>query len=165
MKSYLENTTLTISALEVDVVKDTQNTKSLPKSQKNGKQNAAISSVMKKFGLLSNDNIFIEFGAGKGGLSSYINAITDNDSLHVLLEREGVRYKMDMHNDNIIRFKTDILDFKLDYIDQYLQENNDKIKLKTVEDVAKKKFNLLGVAKHICGCAFDLSLTCLFNFP
>jgi tRNA:m4X modification enzyme len=28
----------------------------------------------------------------------------------------------------------------------------------------KNNFNILGVAKHICGCAFDLSLTCLNNY-
>ncbi len=28
----------------------------------------------------------------------------------------------------------------------------------------QKGYNIIGVAKHICGCAFDISLTSLFNY-
>lgn len=101
-KNLTELHGLTISGLKVDLEKDMNATKGLMKSEKNGKQNSAISEVLEKFKLIGN-KVYIEFGAGKGGLSHYINSITGDKSLHILLEREGVRYKMDKHSDNLVR--------------------------------------------------------------
>ena len=65
-----------------------------------------------------------------------------------------------------------VLYFDIDTIKKTVEkdkENKDeKLKLENENgedvDVRNKEFNLLGVAKHICGCAFDLSLACLFNY-
>jgi tRNA:m4X modification enzyme len=56
----------------------------------------------------------------------------------------------------------------LNYIDTHFSENKDKIKIKTDSEssipVSEIDYKLLGVAKHICGCALDLSLACLMNY-
>jgi len=95
----------TLSGLNINLDKVFLFTKDLAKSEKNGKQNTAIGNVMKNFDLLDYKNIYTEFGAGKGGLSYYINNLTKNNSLHILLEREGVRYKRDKFSQNLIRVK------------------------------------------------------------
>jgi tRNA:m4X modification enzyme len=92
-----------LSAMQINPEKDFDFTTDLPKSEKNGRQNKSITNVMKIFDLLDNKNIFIEFGAGKGGLSYYINTLNNDNSIHILLEREGVRYKKDKYCEGLIR--------------------------------------------------------------
>jgi tRNA:m4X modification enzyme len=102
------NFEFSLSGMEINIDKDLLNTKGLAKSEKNGKQNIAISNVIMKYNLLFSDNsdqtnVFIEFGAGKGGLSHHINKMTNNNSVHILLERDGVRYKKDRFTDKLFR--------------------------------------------------------------
>lgn len=94
-----------LSAMQINPEKDFDFTTDLPKSEKNGRQNKSITNVMKNFDLLDNKNIFIEFGAGKGGLSYYINTLNNDNSIHILLERDGVRYKKDKYCEGLIRVK------------------------------------------------------------
>jgi tRNA:m4X modification enzyme len=106
-KLSIENENLNLSISGTQIFEDDfQFTKDLAKSEKNGKQNKAISDVLSIFGLLNKNDVYIEFGAGKGGLSHYINTLTNDQSLHILLEREGVRYKRDKYSDNLIRVIT-----------------------------------------------------------
>ena len=60
----------------------------------------------------------------------------------------------------MIRYRTDIIDFNLNYLDKIEEIPVEK---DTIEKL-KENYYFIGVAKHICGCAFDLSLTCLFNY-
>jgi hypothetical protein len=53
--------------------------------------------------LISEDFTYLEFGAGKGGLSYTINSLSDSKTVHILLEREGIRNKKDRYGENIIR--------------------------------------------------------------
>jgi tRNA:m4X modification enzyme len=98
-----DNTFISLSGMEINMEKDLQSTKNLIKSEKNGQQNSAITEILKMFDLLDNRNIFIEFGAGRGGLSHHINTVMNDNSIHILLEREGVRYKKDRYTNNLIR--------------------------------------------------------------
>ena len=74
----------------------------------------------------SDNTIIVEFGAGKGGLTEEINKKNKDKNVYILLERSGVRFKKENkkqnNNFNSIRFKTDIINFNLNYID-----NLDKI--------------------------------------
>jgi hypothetical protein len=83
--------------------KDLQFTKGLIKSEKNGRQNEAITKVLSDVKLIDPDILYIEFGAGKGGLSFHINTLTNDKTTHVLLERDGVRFKRDRHSENMHR--------------------------------------------------------------
>jgi hypothetical protein len=53
--------------------------------------------------LISEDFTYLEFGAGKGGLSYTINSLSNSKTVHILLEREGIRNKKDRYGENIIR--------------------------------------------------------------
>ncbi len=94
-----------LSGMHFNQETDLDCTKDLVKSEKNGRQNEAISNVLRIFDLLDSRNVYIEFGAGKGGLSHYINSLTKDNSVHILLEREGIRYKRDKYSEGLFRVK------------------------------------------------------------
>ena len=156
----------TISGLNVDSEKDLKHTEQRQHLEKHSIQNEALSDLVFKSGLMeknSENTIVVEFGAGKGGLSEEINKENDDKAIYILLERAGVRFKKENKNqkDHSIRYKTDIINFNLNYID-----NIDKItkEEKQKKLLKEKGYSIVGIAKHICGCAFDLSLTSIFNY-
>ena len=58
---------------------------------------------MTNLNLVNEDFTYIEFGAGKGGLSYTINSLSNSKTIHILLEREGIRNKKDRYGENITR--------------------------------------------------------------
>ena len=54
----------------------------------------------------------------------------------------------------------------MNYLDQYFKQNpkiNFQNGIEEETPFSQIDYNLIGVAKHICGCAFDLSLACILN--
>ena len=179
-----------VSSLDIKE-EDLNSTLQLSKLKKHGSQKLAITKVMKDFGLLNNyeddSYIFIEFGAGKGGLTETIINSTNNKSNYILLEREGVRHKKDKCSDNCVRFRTDILDFDINYLPYVINNkykfvkyrkntnlnnqssNNDSINDNNntnndIKHIKETDLKLIGIAKHICGCALDMSAFTLLNY-
>ena len=155
-----------ISGLNVDIEKDLKHTEQRQHLEKHSIQNEALSDLVFKTGLMdknSENTIVVEFGAGKGGLSEEINKENNDKAIYVLLERSGVRFKKENKNEkyNSTRFKTDIIDFNLNYIDNLDKIVKEEKQKKLLEE---KGYNIIGIAKHICGCAFDISLTSVFNY-
>lgn len=153
-----------LSGININAEKDLKSTDQIVHSTKHSIQNKAISLCLLKSGIINKDlnYVIVEFGAGKGGLSKEINDLTNEAYINILLERQGMRNKKEAKSKTMLRYKTDIIDFDLNYID-----NTDKLGDSLEKDIIekiKKGFNIIGVAKHICGCAFDLSLSCLFNY-
>lgn len=77
---------------------------------------------------------------------------------HVLLEMEARRNKVDrLHRDNpfFLRYKTDILDYNVNSLHSTLLA----LKYPYIEDPLK----VIGVSKHMCGGATDLSINTLLN--
>lgn len=165
---------------------DLNQTKQFQRLEKHSRQGDAIMSLMENFKLLnSNDSsskqLFIEFGAGKGGLSEAVIKSTNDKGMYLLLERDGIRYKKDKCSNNALRLRTDILNFDINTLNRLVKEINsqDKPHLKHTSissnikndtnnsninnDIEKLNFNVIGIAKHICGCALDMSVTCLTN--
>ena len=152
-----------ISGLNIDIENDLNHTEQLNHSLKHEIQKIAISSLILNSNLITINTkncISIEFGAGKGGLSEQINNITNQNSINILLEREGLRYKLDKISKHMIRYRTDIINFNMNYLDDINKLNIDE----ETKSILLKDYYFIGIAKHICGCAFDLSLTCLFNY-
>ena len=156
----------TISGVYINTENDLKHTEQRQHFEKHNIQNEALSSLVFNSGLMEKDSentILVEFGAGKGGLSEEINKQNNDKAIYILLERSGVRFKKENKNEkeNSIRYKTDIIDFNLNYID-----NIDKIAKRENQKklLEEKGYNIIGIAKHICGCAFDLSLTALSNY-
>ncbi|KAJ3122132.1 hypothetical protein HK098_003111 [Nowakowskiella sp. JEL0407] len=122
----------------------------------NGKhalQQSSLLGHMRDSQLLKNEHVIIEFGAGRGELSSYVRkAIGDPCSL-VLIDRKNFRKKYDKflrgpsipETTVIERIGMDIKDLDL-----------------TKFDLVTDK-GVVGMSKHLCGCATDLTLRCLTN--
>lgn len=95
---------------------------------------------MKKANLMTGD--FVEFGAGKAGLSSYIALEAGKESTFIVVEREARRNKKDKDiralGMEVRREMMDIKDFDLSYFSE--------------------KKQIIGIAKHLCGGATDLTL-------
>lgn len=115
--------------------------------------------------MLSRDNFYMEFGCGKGELSRSINACLLHESKYSerdpttfgfgLIDRGTNRLKADARIGNdcgedrkpiIKRTKMDIEHLNLD---------------KFLDSVKPEK--LVGISKHLCGAATDLTLKLLFN--
>ena len=155
-----------ISGINIDKENDLKHTDQRQHLEKHTIQNEALSSLVFNSGLIeknSENSILVEFGAGKGGLSEEINKENNDKAIYILLERSGVRFKKENKNQkyNSIRFKTDIINFNLNYIDNIDKITKEEKQKKLLEE---KGYNIIGIAKHICGCAFDISLTALFNY-
>ena len=86
---------------------------------------------------------FVEYGAGKAGLSSFIGPKAEKGSTFILIEREARRKKQDKNiraaGHDTRRETMDIKDFDLSYFNE-------------------SKPDVIGVAKHLCGGATDLTL-------
>ena len=155
-----------ISGIDVDIEKDLKQTERRQHLEKHSIQNEALSDLVFKSGLMdknSENTIVVEFGAGKGGLSEEINKENNDKAVYILLERSGVRFKKENKKEKChsIRFKTDIINFNLNYIDNLDKITKEEKQKKLLEE---KGYNIIGIAKHICGCAFDISLTSIFNY-
>ena len=101
--------------------------------------------------LLENNLVYIEYGAGRAGLSSYVaQRLKDGekkDCKFVIVDRDTRRRKLDKNfrdEYQTQREKMDIADFDLQ---TYLA------------DVIPKESQVICIAKHLCGGATDLSLT------
>lgn len=136
------------SALNFNENKDLDSTMKFIHSTKHSFQNDSLSNLILKIIPEKDINNFliIEFGAGKGGLSNAVNKNYSNKCKNILLEKESSKHKKDNKNDNMLRYKTDIANFDINYLSKIYDNKC-----------------IFGIAKHICGCAFDLSMNCLLN--
>ena len=115
-------------------------------------QNSSLLSHLEQAGLAEDNTCFIEFGAGKGKLTYWLGQmIKDKKSSCILLvDRSSHRHKSDNKLKNeqsplaIRRIRADIADLKLNDITE-IQEFDRKV----------------GIAKHLCGSATDLAISCL----
>ncbi|CAH8547528.1 unnamed protein product [Heterobilharzia americana] len=133
-------------------------------------QNGRLIRVLENKGLLSTNNLYLEFGAGRAGLSHWINNCLASTELgaccydrypgvwpvkapetnFLLVELNSVRDKMDKRQGdegNFTRLRINIADLDLSLV-PLIQQN---------------KRPVIAVAKHLCGDATDLSLRCLKN--
>ncbi|KER30979.1 hypothetical protein T265_13063, partial [Opisthorchis viverrini] len=134
-------------------------------------QNGCLVNILRSQNILSTDFNYVEFGAGRGGLSHWVNlclAFDDAelpdvlvnehywpnhpvDTNFILVEQNSIRYKFDTrHRDvgNFIRLRMDIA----------------HLDLKSVPALSKTKHKpIVALAKHLCGDATDLALRCLRN--
>ncbi|KAI1891931.1 hypothetical protein AGOR_G00148790 [Albula goreensis] len=108
---------------------------------------------MKALGLLAANRCFVEFGAGKGKLSHWINvAFRGSDNVHFLLvERSTTRFKVDGKNKSA------------DSVFERLQVDIQHLSLRKVPLLCEKGLPVIGVGKHLCGAATDLALRCMLE--
>ncbi|XP_075038633.1 tRNA:m(4)X modification enzyme TRM13 homolog [Mixophyes fleayi] len=118
-------------------------------ASKHLKQQGSILGHLERLGLLGNSRCFVEFGAGRGKLSHWVNIATeDADSVHFLLvERATTRFKVDgkQRKSTFERLHIDIQHLCLD----------------RVPSLVLKQLPVIGIGKHLCGAGTDLALRCL----
>ncbi|NWI11218.1 TRM13 enzyme, partial [Crypturellus soui] len=115
------------------------------------KQQASILGNMEKLHLLGPGRCFVEFGAGRGKLSHWVDTALQNaENVHFLLvERATTRFKVDGKHKG------------RDSIFERLQVDIQHLCLNKVPFLEKKNLPVVGIGKHLCGAATDLALRCL----
>lgn len=148
-----------------------QANKLLSEGMKHGNQQTNIVNKMSQGNLLNcqgeKEIIYVEYGAGKAGLSSFVaqelGAMHTKEPFEksklsfLVIDRDSRRFKKDKYVKAagfvVERQKIDIADFDLV---KYTQ-------LKIKEDIGAPK--VIGIAKHLCGGATDLALTSFEKLP
>ncbi|XP_043941713.1 tRNA:m(4)X modification enzyme TRM13 homolog [Protopterus annectens] len=116
-------------------------------------QQSSLLGNMDHLGLLGPNRCFVEFGAGRGKLSHWIDiALQEASNVHFLLvERATTRFKVDGKHRNASTV------FERLHIDiQHLA-------LSKVPILEKGDLAVVGIGKHLCGAGTDLALRCLFE--
>jgi len=116
-------------------------------------QNSSLLGQLDKSGLLENGNTFVEFGSGRGQLTYWLTkAVADPSTCQfVLVDRASHRHKFDNRlkdtdDVELVRLRVDIADLALGRVSPY---------------ITNQKENVVGISKHLCGAATDLSIRCL----
>ncbi|XP_028918501.1 tRNA:m(4)X modification enzyme TRM13 homolog isoform X1 [Ornithorhynchus anatinus] len=115
------------------------------------KQQASILGNIEKLKLLGPRRCFVEFGAGRGKLSHWVDtALEGAENVHFyLVERVATRFKVDgKHRKRNSMFER-------------LQIDIQHLCLGKIPMLVEKKLPLIGIGKHLCGVATDLALRCL----
>jgi tRNA:m4X modification enzyme len=110
-------------------------------------QASSILGIMQQEDFLTPKTCFIEFGAGKAALTFWLaNSIKDLEKAKVLvIDRASHRHK----KDNLIRDRDLVERIRADIADLDLKG------LKVEQDC------FVGISKHLCGAATDLTLRCI----
>ncbi|XP_031563775.1 tRNA:m(4)X modification enzyme TRM13 homolog [Actinia tenebrosa] len=119
------------------------------------KQQASLVGHLQKLNLLNSDTVYLEFGAGRGKLSHWIQLAlpNTNNTDFVLIDRASKRHKFDSchkrsgQGPNFKRLNVDI----------------EHLNLGKVECVCEGSRDIVAASKHLCGTATDLTLRCLFE--
>jgi tRNA:m4X modification enzyme len=145
-------------------------------NQKHILQQSSLIGQLMKNGLINKNEdpgIVIEFGCGRAEFSRYFNKAmnevykdnNEHSGKYLLIDRENPRLKFDnkiindseekgFKNIKVERLKVDIKDLKL----------IEALKLFQNTGNGDNTFNkYLGISKHLCGVATDLTLRCLIN--
>lgn len=112
-------------------------------------QTSSILGIMQEKDFLKANTYFIEYGAGKAALTFWLaTAVQDLKNAKVLVvDRASHRHKKDNQikdRDLVERIRADIADLDLQGL-----------------DTLSKCESIVGVSKHLCGAATDLSLRCM----
>lgn len=128
-----------------------------PTVLKHLKQQASLIGHMDNLGLLKSNTVFMEFGAGRGKLSHWLQMAVGNSAEnvdYVLIDRANNRYKYDRYHrgkdqgPSFQRLNLDIEHLDLSKVPCLLTSNTQKV---------------VAVSKHLCGAATDLTLRCLME--
>lgn len=121
---------------------------------KHATQQSSLIGNLDKLGILQKDNAFIEFGCGSGEFTRYIFEAVE--PLHsILVDRKKIKLKVSIL---VIQIGSDI---KTKSWQRVVMDIKD---LKLSQLMEGHSAPLVAISKHLCGCATDLTLRCLFNY-
>ncbi|XP_059621743.1 tRNA:m(4)X modification enzyme TRM13 homolog [Phlebotomus argentipes] len=118
-----------------------------PTALKHLRQTASLLGCLQEYNLLLPQTCFVEFGAGKGQVSFWIaQAIKHFKQCSVVLvDKASHRHKKDNKvedRDTVTRIRADIANLDLSWMPH-------------------KSESVVGVSKHLCGAATDMTLRCI----
>ncbi|KAI6645765.1 tRNA:m(4)X modification enzyme TRM13-like [Oopsacas minuta] len=116
-------------------------------------QQASIIGYIHKTLTCYTDVTFIEFGAGRGKLSHWVQRSLPESAVNpefIVVDRAACRYKYDSYH------KSDGPIFHRLFIDI------EHLYLSKVDGITPER-SIVGYCKHLCGAATDLALSCLMN--
>ncbi|KAG7202350.1 hypothetical protein KM043_018677 [Ampulex compressa] len=115
-------------------------------------QNASLLAHLERVGLIKDNTCFIEFGAGKGKLAYWLGQMIKNkpDSCILLVDRSSHRHKSDN------KLKNECLPFEIHRVRADIAD----LQLNNIAAIQKFCYKV-GIAKHLCGVATDLTIRCL----
>ncbi|XP_077270405.1 tRNA:m(4)X modification enzyme TRM13 homolog [Temnothorax americanus] len=115
-------------------------------------QNASLLGHLEQAGLVQDDTCFVEFGAGKAQLTYWLGQIIKDksNSCILLVDRSSHRHK----SDNKLRKEENRLVIKRVRVDIA------DLQLNQIAEIQPIKYKV-GIAKHLCGTATDLTIRCL----
>ncbi|KAL3267138.1 hypothetical protein HHI36_011278 [Cryptolaemus montrouzieri] len=118
------------------------------KTKKHLKQASSVLGLLSEYDMFHPYTCFVEFGAGRGALSYWICKATSSENNILLVEKASPKHKKDnkLDKSSVRRIRADITDLVLDEV-----------------DVINESKYIVGVTKHLCGAATDLTLRCLTN--
>ncbi|XP_021103509.1 tRNA:m(4)X modification enzyme TRM13 homolog isoform X3 [Heterocephalus glaber] len=147
LNSTLEDHIMSHPALH-DALNDPKNGDS---AVKHLKQQASLLGNIEKLKLLGPRRCFVEFGAGKGKLSHWVDiALKDAEKVHfILVEKVTTRFKVDGKH----RKKNSVF--------ERLQIDIQHLCLNKIPVLREGRLPVVGIGKHLCGVATDLALRCL----
>ncbi|XP_065672484.1 tRNA:m(4)X modification enzyme TRM13 homolog isoform X2 [Hydra vulgaris] len=118
-------------------------------------QQASLIKILEDMDCLNNGTSIIEFGAGKGSFSHWVQKTMSNknDVSFYLVDRQSNRNKFDCYH------KGELQGPRFQRLNIDIQHLN----LEKVESLCNSSQNIVGIGKHVCGAATDLSLNCLFD--
>ncbi len=138
-------------------------------------QQSSLIGQLVKHKLFDKSNLYVEFGCGRAEFSRYLNlalykhsfnqGIRNNISTRFLMvDRDRPRMKMDK---KMVQDIKEIGDEKLPIINRLKVDIKDLQLAKAIDihsaSKLKEKTNYVGISKHLCGVATDLTLRCLIN--
>ncbi|KAG7662257.1 TRM13 [[Candida] subhashii] len=138
--------------------------------QKHSIQQSSLIGNLKSRNLLSSENFYVEFGCGKGELSRFINLciLQDSTNQNKLQKNDCEKYGYGFIDRGVNRLKVDkriINDCSDSELKPIIKRTRIDIKDlnldKFVEDVNPNR--IVGISKHLCGAATDLTLKSLVN--
>ncbi|GMM30148.1 tRNA:m4X modification enzyme [Martiniozyma asiatica (nom. inval.)] len=137
------------------------------KNQKHIRQQSSLIGQLFNAGLIGDNRIIIEFGCGRAEFSRYLNKAIDNkyqqikvETKYLLIDRENPRLKFDAKicsDSEELGTKSVVERLKVDIKDLKLHSALNKFKK------SESKLGYIGISKHLCGVATDLTLRCLSN--
>ncbi|EGG16524.1 hypothetical protein DFA_09068 [Cavenderia fasciculata] len=119
------------------------------------KQESCILSIIEREGLLKKDSIFLEFGAGSGKLGYHVFSALEKESGHIMIDRQ--KFKSLKSKDLAIKNEKSCTYFERCLIDIR------HFDLKSIPILSNNTQNYTIISKHLCGCATDFTLKCIYN--
>jgi len=167
VKSQIETKILEHEVLRTELCNDQYG----PNVLKHHKQNSSLLGHLSNCSLMQNNSIFVEFGSGRGALSYWVGRALSSPSTcqMLLVDRASPRHKLDTRLQQDVsetKAKDDsggvsVTRLRVDIADLHLGQALETIDEPITDGGMKNK--VIGISKHLCGVATDLTLRCMIG--